>query len=94
MKPTAYLINTSRGAILNEDDLYNALINKQIAGAGLDVIENEPVNHNHHLLLLDNVIYTSHMGASTDDALKRVGLCVVNGIIDFVENNKSKYLVF
>ena len=94
MKPTAYLINTARGAIVNQDDLYQVLLNKKIAGAGLDVIEGEPVSHNHPLLTLDNVIYTSHMGASTDDALKRVGLCLVEGIIEFKKSGTFKYLVF
>ena len=94
MKPTAYLINTSRGAIINEYDLYNALINKQFAGAGLDVIENEPIEYNHPILSLNNVIYTSHIGASTDDALRRVGLCMVEGIIDCIKYSKSKYMLF
>ena len=94
MKPTSYLINTSRGAIINEDSLYDALINKTFAGAGLDVIENEPVDNHHPIITLNNVIYTSHMGASTDDALKRVGLCMVEGIINYVKNDNSKYLVF
>lgn len=93
-KRTSYLINTARGAIINEEDLYYALINNKIAGAALDVIEGEPVGPTHPLLTLDNVIYTSHMGASTDDALKRVGLCVVNGVIDFIENKKTEFLIF
>ncbi len=76
MKPTAFLINTSRGSIINEEDLYKALKEGWIAGAGLDVLEDEPVNPNHPLLKLDNVIYTPHVGATTNEALKRAGMQV------------------
>ncbi|MCD7840549.1 MAG: hypothetical protein LUG46_08005, partial [Erysipelotrichaceae bacterium] len=73
MKPSAYLINTSRGAIINEDDLYDVLFHHKIAGAGLDVLENEPVEYNHRLLQLDNVIYSPHIGGSTNESLRRIG---------------------
>jgi phosphoglycerate dehydrogenase-like enzyme len=59
MKSTAYLINTSRGGVVNEPDLYAALKNRQIAGAGLDVFEEEPPGDN-PLLSLDNVVLTAH----------------------------------
>lgn len=59
MKPTAYLINTSRGGVINEPDLYDALKNKRIAGAGLDVFDEEPPGNN-PLLTLDNVVMTAH----------------------------------
>ena len=59
MKPTAYLINTSRGGVINEQDLYAALKNRQIAGAGLDVFEEEPPGDN-PLIGLDNVVLTAH----------------------------------
>lgn len=76
MKPTAFLINTARGAIINENDLETALKERWIAGAGLDVLENEPVSYTHPLLQFDNVVYTPHIGASTNEALKRVGMKV------------------
>ncbi|HEY2910402.1 MAG TPA: phosphoglycerate dehydrogenase [Gemmataceae bacterium] len=60
MKPTAYLINTARGGIINEADLYDALKNKRIAGAGLDVFDVEPPGQ-HPLLTLENTVYTAHM---------------------------------
>lgn len=59
MKPTAYLINTARGGVVHEPDLYDALKNKRIAGAGLDVFEDEPPVGS-PLLTLDNVVLTAH----------------------------------
>jgi phosphoglycerate dehydrogenase-like enzyme len=59
MKPTAFLINTARGGVVNEVDLYDALRAKRIAGAGLDVFEDEPPGDN-PLLTLDNVVLTAH----------------------------------
>jgi D-3-phosphoglycerate dehydrogenase len=64
MKPTAYLINTARGGIIDEDALYNALVEKRIRGAALDVCENEP-NFASPLLRLDNVIWTPHVAGIT-----------------------------
>lgn len=60
MKPTAYLINCGRGAIVKEDDLYKVLKEKAIAGAAIDVFEVEPIKPGHPLLELDNVIVTPH----------------------------------
>ena len=59
MKPTAYLINTARGGIINEPDLYDALKNNRISGAGLDVFDEEPPGNN-PLLTLDNIVMTAH----------------------------------
>ncbi|PWJ50375.1 2-hydroxyacid dehydrogenase [Faecalicatena contorta] len=62
MKPTAYLINTARGALIDEKELINALQNNVIAGAGLDVQEVEPLDNASPLYTMDNVIITPHMG--------------------------------
>ncbi len=67
MKPTAYLINTSRGPILVEDALVQALQAHTIAGAGLDVFDQEPLPPEHPLLLLANVVLTPHLGYVTQE---------------------------
>lgn len=67
MKPTAKIINTSRGGVIDEDALYDALKNGKLGGAALDVFENEPAT-GHKLASLDNVILTPHIGAQTKEA--------------------------
>jgi phosphoglycerate dehydrogenase-like enzyme len=67
VKPTAYLINTARGEVLDETALYAALTEKRLAGAGLDVMENEP-NFDSPLLELDNVICTPHVAGVTEES--------------------------
>ena len=64
MKPSAYLVNISRGEIVDESALIRALKEKRIAGAGIDVFENEPTNIDNPLLHMDNVVATAHMSAS------------------------------
>ncbi|RKD75561.1 glyoxylate reductase [Sinobaca qinghaiensis] len=65
MKPTAILINSSRGGVVDEKALYQALQNKEITGAGLDVFENEPIDSAHPLLELSNVTATPHIGSAS-----------------------------
>ena len=65
MKKTAFLINTSRGPIVNEDDLIIALSTNEIAGAGLDVYEKEPLPENNKLRFLHNTLLTPHIGYVT-----------------------------
>ncbi|MCA1687957.1 MAG: ACT domain-containing protein, partial [Actinobacteria bacterium] len=73
MKPTAYLINVARGGIVDEMALYNALKEGTIAGAALDVFEEEPTTQN-PLFALPNVVVTPHLGASTAEAQDRAGV--------------------
>ncbi|MCD7893940.1 MAG: hypothetical protein LUG60_09595 [Erysipelotrichaceae bacterium] len=94
MKSTAYIINTSRGAIINEDDLYDALLNHKIAGAGIDVLENEPVNYNHRLLQLNNIIYTPHIGGSTEESLERIGQRILEIIHAYKNGRVDDYTIF
>jgi D-3-phosphoglycerate dehydrogenase len=65
MKKTAFLINTSRGPIINEDDLIIALSTNEIAGVGLDVYEKEPLPENNKLRFLPNALLTPHIGYVT-----------------------------
>lgn len=69
MKPSAVLINTARGGIVEEGALYRALKEGRIAGAGLDVFDQEPPSPNNPLFTLDNVVLTPHISAGTRDAL-------------------------
>jgi phosphoglycerate dehydrogenase-like enzyme len=71
MKRAAYLINTARGAIVDERALVTALSEKRIAGAGLDVFDQEPLPSGHPLTKLDNVVLTPHIGWPTDEAYER-----------------------
>jgi phosphoglycerate dehydrogenase-like enzyme len=70
MKPTSYLINTSRGPIVEETALLDALRNDVIAGAALDVYDIEPLPGDHPLLGLDNVLLAPHLGYATGDTLR------------------------
>lgn len=70
MKESAYLVNTSRGPIVDEAALIDALKNRQIAGAALDVYDTEPVPADHPLLSLENVLLAPHLGYSTGDTLR------------------------
>lgn len=71
MPPTAYLINTSRGPIIDEQALISCLTEGRIAGAGLDVFDQEPLQRDHPFLALDNVTLTPHLGYATSDSLSR-----------------------
>lgn len=86
MKSTVRLINCARGGIINENDLVTALKEKIIAGAAIDVYENEPLDKNSPLRTLPNVILTPHLGASTVEAQIGVSVDVAKGIIDALNN--------
>lgn len=82
MKPTAYLINTSRGGLVNEPDLYEALKAKKIAGAALDVFEEEPPPANHPFFTLDNVVLTAHTAGVDTKSRDDMALCAAQAIVD------------
>lgn len=81
MKPSAYLINTSRGGVVNEKDLVMALQENKVAGAGLDVLKKEPVERDNPLLQMDNVIISPHIAAITKETFKAAGICAAENII-------------
>ncbi|RLF78794.1 D-2-hydroxyacid dehydrogenase [Palaeococcus sp. (in: euryarchaeotes)] len=81
MKPTAILINAARGPIIDTNALVKALREGWIAGAGLDVFEEEPLPAGHELTKLDNVVLTPHIGASTVEAQMRAGVEVAEKVV-------------
>lgn len=92
MKREAFLINTSRGGIVDETALFKALKEKKIAGAALDVFEKEPPPADLPFFGLDNVIVTPHMAAMTDLALINMAVDVSRGILDALEGKKPEFL--
>lgn len=80
MKPTAWLVNTCRGEVVDETALHAALEQRQIAGAALDVLVKEPPPSDHPLLSLDNVIFTPHTAGVTFDSFSRRGEFIFNNI--------------
>jgi phosphoglycerate dehydrogenase-like enzyme len=81
MKPTSYLINASRGPVIDQPALYRALKERKICGAGLDVYEKEPVPDDEPLLKLDNVILAPHSLCWTDECFRRMGEEAVDSVM-------------
>jgi D-3-phosphoglycerate dehydrogenase len=81
MKPTAYLVNTARGGIVNETDLHAALTSGVIAAAGLDVLDREPPDPDNPLLALDNVITAPHMAGVTRESIDRMAVQAVRNVL-------------
>lgn len=92
MKPTAYLINTSRGPVVDEDALVAALRNNVIRGAGLDVFENEP-NLAHGLPELSNAIITPHIASATVETRSKMSEMAANNIAEFLAGNTPPNVV-
>ena len=92
MKKTAFLINTSRGGTVNERDLVEALKNNWIAGAALDVFENEPLRDS-PLFECDNVIMTPHIGAHTFEAIYNMSMMAAKSIVDFFSGKVPENIV-
>jgi phosphoglycerate dehydrogenase-like enzyme len=82
MKPTAWLVNTARGGIVDEDALYEALAQRRIAGAGVDVFAAEPVTSPPRLAELDNVLLAPHCIAWTDEMFRDIGATVCLAMLD------------
>lgn len=93
MKRTAYLINTSRGPIIDERALINALRRGQIAGAALDVFEKEPPSRDNQLLKFENVILTPHVAWFNEEAVRELELSAVNNTIDILQGKTPNNIV-
>src|SRR5205814_9716898 len=90
MKPTAIVINTSRGEVLDAAALREAMVAKRIAGAALDVFHPEPPPADFPLLGLDNVLLTPHLAARTYTALENMSW-VVRDVVDVLRGKMPKY---
>ena len=93
MKKTSFLINTSRGKVVNEKDLLKALQLKKIQGAALDVFEDEPINKTNKLVKIKNVVLVPHIGSSTSETRRIMAEITVKNLILGLNNKKLVYSV-
>ncbi len=93
MKPTSYLINTSRGGLIDEAALYSALAEGRIAGAAIDVFVKEPVTPENPLLSLDNFIATPHVAGATREAMRRMATDLAEEIVRVLTGERPLYAV-
>lgn len=92
MKPGAYLVNTSRGDLINEDDLVLALKENRIAGAALDVFSEEPLPANSPLLELSNIILSPHVAGSTKESNERIAIAAAQAVLDTLAGKTPKHI--
>jgi phosphoglycerate dehydrogenase-like enzyme len=93
MKPDAYLLNTARGGIVDEDALYDALKNRRIAGAALDCFAQEPVTTPSRFADFDNVLLAPHSIAWTDELFRDIGRAACQGMVDLSLGVKPRTVV-
>jgi D-3-phosphoglycerate dehydrogenase len=92
MKKTAYLINMSRGTVVDENSLYDALKEGKITGAAIDVYSREPPSKDFPLFELDNVVVTPHIAAYTREAMSRMDETVAEDIVKFFKGEEPKHI--
>ena len=93
MKKSSFIINCARGGILNEEDLYEALTSKKIAGAGLDVFDVEPTPSSNPLFKLNNVILSPHIAGVTVESTVRMATETVQNVLDVLDNKINQSVV-
>ena len=93
MKPTAYLVNVARGPVVDEKALYEVLSKRRIAGAGLDVFEEEPTPASNPILQLDNVIVTPHSLCWTDECFHNMAATGLQSIVDALAGKVPEFVV-
>jgi D-3-phosphoglycerate dehydrogenase len=89
MKPDAFLVNTARGGIVNEEALHTALTTGKLRGAGLDVLDREPPDPSNKLLKLENVIFSPHMAGVTKEANDRMAIAVMENILSVFDGKPT-----
>lgn len=92
-RPNAILVNTARGGIINEDDLYDALKAGKLAGAACDVFAAEPNYSGNRLFELDNFSATPHLGGNTVDAIRRTSMSLVQGAVQMLNGVEDEELI-
>ncbi len=92
MKPDSCLINTSRGAVVDEKALIEALKNESIAGAGLDVFEEEPPSPDNPLFKFDNVVSSPHSAALSRECELKLAMAAAQAVVDYVERRQPMYV--
>ena len=93
MKDGVYIVNTARGQIIDQVALIAALNNGKIAGAGLDVFAEEPLDPRNPLVSMDNVVLTPHLAASSEEAMKRMAVQVAEGVLKVLKGETPDYPV-
>ncbi len=91
MKKSAFLINGTRGKVVNEKDLIRAMENHMIRGAALDVFENEPVNKSNPLTSMENAVLTPHLGSATYETRDKMAETAVTNLFNVLEGKKPLY---
>ena len=93
MKKSAFFINISRGKIVDEEALINALKNGEIAGAALDVFEKEPVDPKNPLLSMENVLTLPHIGSSTEETIDAMAMVAARNLLAGLSGQRPENLV-
>lgn len=93
MKPRAYLINTARAILVDMDALYDALKEKRIMGAALDVFPTEPLPENYKLLELENVTLTNHRGGDTLNSYVKAPFLLADQFLEYLETGKTRFMI-